>query len=199
MSFCRFGGKSICGQAKAAPRHFISPTHKKATYHISPHDTTLPLPTQPHPAYSSPHPPLASSTQQSHHPHSLKKKLFNRVPQKFLSEKLPHGLTAAWHFGVWIPNLGALPIIASVSLTHNPSLVACLHESMSCLHVFFSTDLSTCVLRAACLVSWNIIISPFSSSKHTNIWMSLYTYYCFYDSICFIKKFKQKSIHMCKY
>ena len=37
-------------------------------------------------------------------------------------------------------------------LTHNPPLFACLHESMSCVYVFFSTCLSVCVLRAACLV-----------------------------------------------
>ena len=80
--------------------------------------------------------------------------LFNCVPERFLPEKLPHGLTAAWHFrvGVWIPNLGALPIIASVSLTHIPCLFACLHESVSRVYMFFPSCLSICVLRTACLV-----------------------------------------------
>jgi len=35
-------------------------------------------------------------------------------------------------------------------LTHNLFLFACLHESMSCVNVFFSTCLPICVLRAAC-------------------------------------------------
>ena len=34
---------------------------------------------------------------------------------------------------VWIPNLGALPIIASVSPSHIPCLFACFYESVSCL------------------------------------------------------------------
>jgi len=77
--------------------------------------------------------------------------LFHCVPEIFLWEKLPHGLITAWRLGVWIPNLGALPIIASVSLTHIPSVFACLHESVSCLYVFFSTCLSVCVTVACCV------------------------------------------------
>jgi len=34
---------------------------------------------------------------------------------------------------VSIPNLGALPIVASVSLTHIPCLFACFYESVSCV------------------------------------------------------------------
>jgi len=100
----------------------------------------------PTPTSRTPHHTITPSTQRERDFSS------NCVPQIFLSEKLPHGLTAAWHFGVWIPNLGALPTIASVSFTHNPSLFACLHESMSCVYVFFSTCLSIYVLCAACLV-----------------------------------------------
>jgi len=48
-----------------------------------------------------------------------------------------------------IPNLGALPIIASFSLMHIPALLACF-ESVSCVYTFFSTCMSICVARAAC-------------------------------------------------
>jgi len=82
-------------------------------------------------------------------------------PVTFLSEKLPHSLTAAWHFGVWIPSLGALPIIASVSLMHIPCLFACIYESVSCVHAFFSTCLSTCVERAVCFVFCSIFVTTF--------------------------------------
>ena len=56
-----------------------------------------------------------------------------------LSEKviiLTEGITcwmSRFNFGVWIPNLGTLPIIASVSLTHIPCLFACFYESVSCV------------------------------------------------------------------
>ena len=62
---------------------------------------------------------------------------------------------------VWITNLGALPIIASVSLTHIPCLFACISESVSCVYVFFSTCLSTCVARAASVVFCCIFITTF--------------------------------------
>jgi len=51
-------------------RHFTSPTHKQATSHRSPHDTILPPPAQPHPTYSSRHPPLAPFTSQSYTPYT---------------------------------------------------------------------------------------------------------------------------------
>ena len=60
---------------------------------------------------------------------------------------------------VWIPNLGALPIIASVSLTHLPCLFACFYESVSCVYAVFSTYLSTCVVRAACFVFGSLFIT----------------------------------------
>jgi len=61
----------------------------------------------------------------------------------------------------WIPNLGALPIIASVSLTHLPCLFACFYEFVSCVYSVFSTYLSTCVARAACFVFCSISLTAF--------------------------------------
>jgi len=73
------------------------------------------------------HPQHYSPTSDPHSPHGEPENLFScvTVPEIFLSKKLPHGLTAAWRVGLRIPNLGALPIIASVSLTHIPCLCAC--------------------------------------------------------------------------
>ena len=79
----------------------------------------------------------------------------------FLSEKLPHGLTAAWYFGVWIPNPDALPIIASVFVAPIICLFACFYESVSCVYVFFSTCRSSCVVRAVCFVFCSIFITSF--------------------------------------
>jgi len=62
---------------------------------------------------------------------------------------------------VCIPNLGALPIIALVYLTHIPCLFACFYESVSCVYVFFSTCRSTCVARAACFVFCSIFLTTF--------------------------------------
>ena len=60
-----------------------------------------------------------------------------------------------------IPNLGALPIIASVSLTYLPCLFACFYEYVSCVYAVFSTCLSTCVERAACCVICSIFLTAF--------------------------------------
>jgi len=62
---------------------------------------------------------------------------------------------------VWIPNLGASSIIASVSLMHLPCLFACFNESVSCVYAFFSTCHSTCVVRAACFVFGSVSITTF--------------------------------------
>ena len=99
----------------------------------------------------------------------------------------PRWFTPRWWYGSWIPKLGALIIIASVSLTHNLFLFACLHESVSCVYVFFSICLTTSVLCAASLVFFCIFITPFLISKHTSIWLSSYTQHCWYDCICSIK------------
>ena len=63
--------------------------------------------------------------------------------------------------GVRIPNRGALPIIASVSLTHLPCLFACFHEFVSCMCFIFSTCRSTCVARAACFLFCSILKTTF--------------------------------------
>jgi len=62
---------------------------------------------------------------------------------------------------VRIPNLGALRVIASVSLTYLPCLFACFCESVSYVYVVFSTYLSTCVARAACFVFCSISLTAF--------------------------------------
>ena len=58
-------------------------------------------------------------------------------------------------------NLGALQIIALVSLMHIPCLFACFYESVSCVHVFLSTCRSTCVAPGACFVFCSIFITTF--------------------------------------
>jgi len=70
-------------------------------------------------------------------------------------------LTVEWALGVWIPHHGVLPIIASVSLTHIPSLFACFYESVSCVYTFFSTCMSICVARTACFVFCSIFVNTF--------------------------------------
>ena len=100
------------------------------------------------------------------------KELFNSGSTLYLlSEKvitLTEGITC-WksrlNFGVWIPNLGALPILASVSLTHPPCLFACFYESVSCVYAFFSTCRSTCVACAACFVFGSIFLTTFLFSS----------------------------------
>jgi len=144
-----------------------SPTPKQATSHRSPHDTTLSLPTQPHTTYSSPHPPLAPSTPQSHPQHRVKETIV-----QLCSPNIPlrEGDYTDWrhncwlsrlNFRVWIPNLGALPILASVSLTHLPCLFACFYESASCVYAFLSTCLSICVVRPACFVFGPVFMTTF--------------------------------------
>ena len=74
---------------------------------------------------------------------------------------LSHGLTAAWHFGGWIPNPGALPIIASVSLAPIPCLFAYFYAYVSCVYAFFSICLYGCVASAACFVFGSVFIATF--------------------------------------
>ena len=75
-----------------------------------------------------------------------------------------------------MPNLGALPIIASVSFTHLPCLFACFYESVSCVYVFFSTCFSTCVARAACF--------GFCSVSKTTFFFSFSFSYKFNRHLC---------------
>jgi len=60
-----------------------------------------------------------------------------------------------------VPNFGALPIIASVSLAHLPYPFACFYESVLCGYVIFSTCRSTCVARGTCFVFCSIFITTF--------------------------------------
>ena len=76
----------------------------------------------------------------------------------------------------WIPNLGALPTIASVSLTHVLFLFAYLHVHVSCVHDFVSTCLSSCVLRTHCFVFCCILIN-----NPWNFNMYLCPYWCTHD------------------
>jgi len=80
---------------------------------------------------------------------------------------------------VWIPNLGALPIIASVSLAHIPCLFACLYESVSCLYDFFSTCLSTCVASAAWFLFGFVIAGVPSSQALAGVWSPLWEEYIY--------------------
>jgi len=60
---------------------------------------------------------------------------------------------------VWIPNPGALPIIASVSPQPIPCLFACFYESVSYVYDVFSTCLSSCVASAAWFVFGFVFIA----------------------------------------
>jgi len=73
------------------------------------------------------------------------------------------------------PNLGALPIIASVFPTHIPSLSVCLHVYKSIMYDFFCTCLCTCVLCTACFVIFNHIspLSVYSYTECVNPYVSL--------------------------
>ena len=69
-------------------------------------------------------------------------KFFPHIPQFQRRVDLP------WRWilsRVWVPNLGTLPIIASVSFTNILYLFSCIYESVSCAYAFFLTCLSTCV------------------------------------------------------
>jgi len=79
-------------------------------------------------------------------------------------------------FRVRITNLGTLPIIASVSLTHIPCLFACFHESVSCVYAFLSTCLSTCVALAACFVLGSVL--------STALWFSFFFSHQIYRHLC---------------
>jgi len=137
------------------------------------HRTTLRSPFPPN--HTLPTHPNTHLLHPASHDHTLPIKLQFNVSQMILSTSFYTALEVNFHGRVRVLNLGALLIIASVSLTHNPSLVACLHESMSCAYVLFSTCLSICVLCAACLVFCGTFISPFSISKHKFTWMKWYT------------------------
>jgi len=74
------------------------------------------------------------------------------------------------NFRVQIPrNIGALPIIVWISLTHIPYLIACFYEFVTWVYAFFCTFLSSssCVLRATCSVFFSVlIITSFNPDMH---------------------------------
>ena len=88
--FCRFGGQWVCGQTRRAKTLHFAHTQTSDLPQLT-HNTTLPLPTQQLPTYSSPHSPLAPSTPQSHPQHSVKKKTFVQL----CSPNIP--LRVHWH------------------------------------------------------------------------------------------------------
>ena len=105
-----------------------------------------------------PYMPLPSTTH-SHTPHGMSAnliKLLRNIPLRDLSTPAQ---PLRGHFGVWIPNLGALLIIASVSLTHIPCLFVCFYESVSYVYVLFSTCLFTCAASVAWFVSGFVFIT----------------------------------------
>jgi len=95
------------------------------------------------------------------------KYLYSMSPWLYSSQSCTYntdGITCqrySFHSIVRIPNLGALPIIASVSLTHLPRLFACFYESLSCVYALFSTCFSTCSARAAGFGFSSVSISTF--------------------------------------
>jgi len=115
------------------------------------------------------------------------------------------------HFRVWIPNLGTLPIIALVSLTHLPFLCACFYESLSCV-MLSSLPVFLPVLRAlhalcSVLYPWLpfCFLSPFSTHLidtyvtvpiHVRINLRIcLNYFSIYMFICLIPTYVY--IYMC--
>jgi len=154
VAFCSVLSAGSAIPEFAAKNRLSSPTHKPAITHTSPHNTTLPLSHSTTPYQLCPAP--TSRTLQPTHTPSMK--IFSTsVPQIFSFYTLERVCLTR----VGIPNLGALPITISVSLTHLPCLFACFYESVSCLYAFFSTCLSTCVASSAWFVFGLVFITTF--------------------------------------
>jgi len=119
-------------------------------------------------------------------------------------------LTPSSCYGEWIPNLGALPIIASVSPQPIPCLFACFYELVP-------TCLSACVVSAACFVfgfylhvyysdfcisaSIQACAFPFSwifvhTSRHIHRYFFVFCS-TFTLSLCFLSSFSQNIIDTC--
>jgi len=157
----------------AAPRRLTLLKHKPATIHSSPHNTTLPLPTQPHPTYSSPHPPLAPSTPHMHLQWNFVHFCSPNIPLSCLHNNLTVEWERRsvnpqpWHFTNNI-----------LGLSHAQSFSVCLCSWVYVVCVCFLLYLSVylclvrCVLsvlwRGACLVFCFIFISPFFNFKTHN-------------------------------
>jgi len=165
--------------AGLADNHFFSWTlwpMTSSSFHPIPHHSTPS--TQPHPTTSQPHPTTIDSR-----PH-IRRHTCTSPSQPIITSLMPNWycpLVFLWESGphqldrwvgspeVWILNLGALPIIASISFTHLACLCACFYECSSCVYTFFSTCLSTCVARAACFVFSSVFIITCMFSFLTNL------------------------------
>ena len=96
-----------------APRHLTSPTHKTATTHSSTHNTPPPLPTTPY--LLIPAPTFATSTPHTHPQWNFCSLLL----PKYSSQSFTDTREGVCITRVLIPNLDALPILASVSFRKN--------------------------------------------------------------------------------
>jgi len=163
-----------------APKHFTSPTRKQATSHSSPHDTTLPLLIQPNPTYSSPHPNLAASTPQSHPPHSVKG-TFVQLCSPNIPLRVPDVVYAEAVYGVWIPNLVALPIIG---LPHAQSFSVCLSSwiYVVCKCVLLYLSVYLCFARCMFSVLLHIHFTFFNFKKH--IYMNFVVHITLFIWLC---------------
>ena len=117
-----------------AHRYLLHAPPRPHTYPSS-HTTLIPAPTLHH-----------TLTPSTLHVSELDKIVF----PKYSSQSILAQLTLSSWYWEWIPNLGALTIIASVPLTPIPCLFACFYESVLCVYVFFSTCVSAWV--ANCVV-----------------------------------------------
>ena len=143
------------------PCHYTPPSHPTTPYLLIP---------RPPLATSTIHkPPFAPFTTHSHLSHGMSAQMLKlcsgsrNIPLKVVLA-LTEDITCVMsrlHFRVWIPNLGALPIIALVSLTHIPWVFARFSESVSYVYIFFSTCLSNCVASAAWFVFGFVFITTF--------------------------------------
>ena len=189
VSFCRFGGKWICGQTlrkkvRAKAGHFTSPTHIQATSHNTssppmtlhihlPPNHTIPSHTRTRLSHLPPHHTILLPP--GHILHTACQNFwFNSVPQIFLSERvlrtpvresaLPECESPPWRF---TNNSLGLPLAHSFSV--------CLSSWVYVVCVCLLLYLSIYLCFARCVFSVLLIfIVPFSIPKHTSLWMSLF-------------------------
>jgi len=190
--FClvsRFGKNSICGQNSRCQDSSLRPHTNQRPLTL--HPTTLHSPFPPN--HTWPTPPRTHLLHPPPHTHTLDEKFLH-----LCSRNIPLRVRADTREGVCltglgIPNLGAFPITASVSLTHLPCLFACFNEAVSCVYAFFSTCLSTCVASSAWFVFGFVFITTFFSlssfpSNSIHIFgtvLLLYTWHCHMSVLLF--------------